>query len=127
MSNQWAKRRWLEFRFGHSLYLIFAITFANFILIFHRLLIERIDFLGEIFSTLWVFALFFVLLYIPMAVSIGHWHKKRQMQVETETAARESPFMAKWWRVLYEMQLGKASKEDIEEVLKIMKSIETRK
>lgn len=127
MGNQWLRRRWFDFRFGHGLYLIFAISFANFILIFHRLLIERIDFLDEIFSSLWIFALFFVILYIPIAISIGHWHKKRQMQVETEIAARESPFIARWWRVLYEIQLGKASKEEVEEVLKLLKSIETRK
>ena len=43
MKNGWLRRRWLDFRFGHSIYLIFALSFINFILIFHRLLIERIE------------------------------------------------------------------------------------
>ena len=127
MGNQWPRRRWLEFRFGHSMYLIFAISFANFILIFHRLLIERVDFLNEVFASLWVFAVVFIIGYIPIAILVGHWHKTTQIKVETETFYRESPYLARWWRVLYEMQTGKASKEEIEEMLKIFKSIESGK
>jgi len=50
MKASWMRRRWYDFRLGHSVYLIFALTFLNFVLIFHRLLIERVHFLNEIYS-----------------------------------------------------------------------------
>ena len=71
MDKNWIRRRWFDFRQGHGVYLIFALTFANFVLIFHRLLIERIEILNEIFSELWIFALFFILIYIPLSIVIG--------------------------------------------------------
>ena len=84
MSNEWIRRRWLDFRFGHSVYLIFALTFVNFVLIFHRLLIERVEILSEVFSSLWVFSLVFVLSYIPISIAIGAWHRKTQLKVEKD-------------------------------------------
>ena len=41
MKQSWVRRRWWEFRQGHSIYLIFILTFVNFILIAYRLLIEE--------------------------------------------------------------------------------------
>ena len=125
--NNWARRRWTNFRQGHSVYLIFALTFANFILIFHRLLIERVEFLSEVFSSLWVFALVFVLVYIPLAVLIGHWHRKTQLKIEMELLYRQSPLLAKWFRVLFDMQTGKATKEEIENTRNLLKAIEDGK
>jgi len=125
--NSWSRRRWTNFRQGHSVYLIFALTFANFILIFHRLLIERVEFLSEVFSSLWVFALVFVLIYIPSAVLIGHWHRKTQLKIEMELLYRQSPLLAKWFRVLFDMQTGKATKEEIENTRRLLKAIEEGK
>jgi len=72
--------RWFDFRQGHSLYLIFALTFSNFILIFHRLLIERVPALEQIFSNLWMFIAVFVLAYIPVAILVGAWHRKKTIE-----------------------------------------------
>lgn len=124
---RFGRRRWLNFRHGHSIYLIFALTFANFILIFHRLLIERIDFLSDIFSSLWVFAVVFILIYIPVAILLGHWHRKTQLKVEMEMIERSNPLLAKWFRVLYDMQTGKATKEEIESTRNLLKAIEEGK
>ena len=121
------RRRWLDFRNGHGLYLIFALTFANFILIFHRLLIERVEFLNVIFSNLSVFVVVFVLIYIPLAIIIGHWHKRTQLKVEAEVAMRENPYFAKWFRILIDIQIGKASNEEVEDLRKLLKSIEEGK
>ena len=49
MQEGWMRSRWWEFSIGHSTYLIFILTFVNFILISHRLLIERVPFL-ELFD-----------------------------------------------------------------------------
>ncbi len=125
--NSWTRRRWTNFRQGHSVYLIFALTFANFILIFHRLLIQRVEFLSEIFSNLLTFALVFVIIYIPLAVLIGHWHRKTQLKIEMELMYRQSPLLAKWFRVLFDMQTGKATKEEIESTRNLLKAIEDGK
>ncbi len=71
LNKAWMSRRWFDFRLGHSTYLIFALSFGNFVLIFHRLFIERVPALNEIFSSLWIFVFVFILAYIPIAIIIG--------------------------------------------------------
>ena len=126
MSNKWLRRRWLDFRFGHSVYLIFALTFANFVLIFHRLLIERVESLNEIFSNLWIFAVIFLLVYIPVAVGIGAWHRRTQIKVEAEQTMLQNPFLARNFRMLVDMIEGKASNEEIEKFRNLLKKIESK-
>jgi len=125
--GSWIRRRWVNFRFGHSIYLIFALTFANFVLIFHRLLIERVEFLSEIFSNLWIFVIIFIVIYVPVAIIIGHWHRKTQVKIEQELFLRQNPMFAKWFRILIEMQSGQASKEEVENLRNLLKAIEMGK
>jgi len=127
MTAPFVRRRWLDFRNGHTLYLVFLMGFANFILIFHRLLIERIPFLEDIFSDLWMFAIFFVLIYVPAAVFVGFWHKRTQMKVEMEVMARQNPFIAKWFRIIIDILSEKSSPEEVEDLRKLLKSIEEEK
>ena len=101
--------------------------FANFILIFHRLFIERIPFLENIFSELWMFAVFFVIIYVPTAILIGYWHKKTQMKVELEILLRQNPFFARWFGTIIDILTEKASKEEVENLRKLLKSIEEGK
>jgi len=126
MSDQWFRRRWLDFRFGHTVYLIFALTFANFVLIFHRLLIERVESLNEIFSNLWIFAVVFVIIYIPVSIGVGAWHRRTQLRVEQEQIMMQNPFVARIFRILVDMIDGKASKEEIEKFRKLLKKIESK-
>ena len=60
MKEGWIRRRWWEFRQCHSIYLIFLLTFVNFILISYRLLIEKITIFKELIPELWIFALLFI-------------------------------------------------------------------
>ena len=124
MESQWMRRRWLDFRNGHGLYLVFLMGFGNFILIFHRLLIERVEFLDNIFSNVGIFAVVFILIYIPAAIMIGHWHKKTQISVESEVILRQNPFFTKWIRIIVQLQLGQASKEEVKKLLEELESIE---
>ncbi|MFQ5439840.1 MAG: hypothetical protein ACE5DL_00080 [Nitrosopumilaceae archaeon] len=124
MKHSWYRRRWLDFRLGHQTYLIFALTFSNFILIFHRLLIERIPFLDEYFSNLIIFAIIFAVIYIPIAVIFGAWHRKTQIQVETDMTMRHNPFLAHIYKIMVEMMEGSATKEEIDELKKYLNSIE---
>ncbi len=127
MGNLWIRRRWFDFRQGHAIYLIFLLTFANFVLIFYRLLIEKIPILEEIFSNLWMFIVIFILIYIPIAILIGHWHNTTQLKIEIDRMVRENPFVARMWRIIFEMQMGKASEDEIKDVLNLLKSIERGK
>ena len=125
MNETWVRRRWYDFRQGHGMYLVFAMSFVNFVLIFYRLLIEQIDFLGDLFSNLWIFLVIFLALYIPTAVLIGNWHRKTQMRIEHEQSMKQSPLMAKNFRVLLDLLEGKASTKEVEDLRKFLKSIES--
>ena len=37
MDIPWFRRRWYDFRQGHGMYLVFAMTFTNFVLIFYNI------------------------------------------------------------------------------------------
>ena len=127
MNETWVRRRWYDFRQGHGMYLVFAMSFVNFVLIFYRLLIEQIDFLGDLFSNLWIFLVIFLALYIPTAVLIGNWHRKTQMRIEHEQSMKQSPLMAKNFRVLLDLLEGKVSTKEVEKLRKFLKSIEDGK
>jgi 5-bromo-4-chloroindolyl phosphate hydrolysis protein len=124
MESAWIRRRWFDFRQGHSMYLIFAMAFANFILIFYRLLIERVEILGQIFSSLWIFVIVFVGIYIPVAGLIGYWHRKTQLRVEQDQSMRQNPLLARNFRMVIDMLENKATKEEIEDFRNLLKSIE---
>lgn len=127
MDKNWIKRRWYDFRMGHNTYLIFILTGANFLLIFHRLFIERVPFLEKIFSDLWVFALIFLVVYVPTALAIGHWHRKTQMKIEQEQNLRQNPFLVQMFRILLDVQTGRATKEEIERMRNLLDNIEKGK
>ncbi len=126
METVWFRRRWFDFRLGHSVYLIFLLSFSNFILIFHRLLIERVEFLDNIFSELWIFVLIFVFAYIPIAIGVGAWHRRTQIKIENEQALLNNPFMARNFRMLIDIIQERASKEDIDEFREFLRKIEKK-
>ena len=87
-------RYWTYFRRGHNVYLVFLLSFANFIVIQYRLLVENVVFLREFFAHLSYFALTFVLIYVPLAIIIG-WLDYRRLAVPVDTAmvARANPWV----------------------------------
>jgi len=115
-SKNFVRRRWVDFRLGHSVYLVFGLAFGNFILIFHRLFIERLG----IELSLWQFFIIFVLAYLPLAVAIGVWHRKTQVKVETEMMLKQNPMMAKYIRILLDAidnKLTDKEKQDYRDML----------
>jgi hypothetical protein len=124
MDEGWIRRRWWEFRQGHSVYLIFMLTFINFILIAYRLLIEKITFLKDVVPELWIFSLLFLLCYVPSAILLGYWHRKTQLRVETTITNQQNPILARMIRTLLDAQTGVATKEEIDEFRKMLKRIE---
>lgn len=126
MNEGWTRRRWWEFRQGHSVYLIFMLTFVNFILITYRLLIEKITTFKELIPELWIFAVLFIICYVPAAILIGFWHRRTQLRVETTLVQQQNPVLARMIRTLLDVQTGIATKEEIEEFRKMLESIEKR-
>ena len=126
MSQGWIRRRWWEFRAGHSVYLIFVLTFINFILIAYRLLIEKVAIFKELIPELWIFAVLFIACYIPAATLIGLWHRRTQLRVETTIVNQQNPILARMIRTLLDVQTGTASKEEIKEFRDMLEKIEKK-
>lgn len=126
MSSNWFRRRWFDFRLGHSIYLIFLLSFSNFILIFYSLLIERVQYLKDILPDLWMFVLLFVVMYFPIAIAIGAWHRKTQIKIENEQALLNNPFMARNFRMMIDIIEGKASKEEVQKFREFLTKIEKK-
>ena len=126
MSQGWIRRRWWEFRAGHSVYLIFILTFINFILISYRLLIEKIPMLQDVIPNLSMFVLLFLAFYIPAAIIIGFWHRKTQLKVETTLTMQQNPVFAKMIRTILDVQTGEASDEEIKEFRAFLMKIESK-
>lgn len=85
--NAWIRRRWMDFRYGHSVYLVFLMGFSNFILLAY-------NFAPTIKTSIGImeFSILFLLLYIPSAVLIGHWHIKHQLPAETAIGTEQTPY-----------------------------------
>ncbi|HXV88320.1 MAG TPA: hypothetical protein VD710_04405 [Nitrososphaeraceae archaeon] len=111
-TSDWVRRRWLDFRNGHSIYLVFAMTFANFITIQYQLLIDQLPYLSDIFNSIWIFAILFILAYVPVSIVLGYWHRKSQWKVEQDALFRENKVGAIMWMYVIDLIEGKVSEED---------------
>ena len=62
--------------------------------------------------------------YIPIAILIGAWHRKTQLKIDFEQQIRQNPMFAKLFRTLVDIQTGKASEKEIEDIRKFLMNIE---
>jgi len=114
LSKQRILRWWTYFRRGHSTYLAFFLSFANFIVIQYRLLVEYIPVMKVLFSSLLAFAVSFFLVYVPLAIIIGWYdYRKFAVPVETSISAKASPWHRDITRALMLIAEGK-NKEAVE-------------
>lgn len=118
--QKFLQRRWFDFRLGHSLYLAFFFSFANFILIFHRLFIERIGFELSLF---W-FVVIFLLTYFPTSIIVGRVHRKNQLSVESRLAFEQNPYNAYMIRQLLDIITNKATQEEMDVFREFLMRIE---
>ena len=107
-------RYWAYFRRGHGVYLAFAITFLNFIVLQWSLLIEQIEPLRILLGQLYVFAIVFFVTYLPLAVIIG-WvdYKRGSVPVDSAIGARASPWAKDLAKAIILLAEGK-NKEVVE-------------
>ena len=127
VNEGWIRRRWWEERSGHTIYLIYILTFVNYILITYTFFIEKIPFFQELIPHLWIFVLIFLVSYIPASTIIGYWHRRTQLRVDTTIKLLENPLWAKMFRTIMDVQTGKASKEEIEKMRQLLTKIEKKK
>jgi hypothetical protein len=124
-SHNWVRRRWLDFRNGHSIYLIFIMTFANFVTIQYQLLLQRVPTFHQLNINIWIFAIIFVAIYIPLGMVIGYWHRKNQFSVEAEALFNQNQIGATINLFLIDLIDGKVTEEEKQHMrkylLKIMK------
>jgi hypothetical protein len=125
--SNWFRRRWLDFRNGHSIYLIFIMTFANFVTIQYSLLIEQIPAINSIFNNIWTFAIVFVAAYIPLGMIIGYWHRKSQWKVEQEAMFRENVVGARIWLFTIKLIEGEATEEEKRNMIDYLSTIVSKK
>jgi len=87
-------RYWTYFRRGHGTYLTFLMSFANFVVIQYRFLIDYISFLQAVFSTLTAFAITFFIVYLPTATVIG-WldYKRLAVPIDLRVKAQADPWV----------------------------------
>jgi len=79
LNKQCILRWWTYFRRDHSTYLVFLLSFANFIVIQYRLLVEYIPAMKVLFSSLLAFAATFFLVYISLAIIIDWYDYRRYL------------------------------------------------
>ncbi len=127
-SHNWVRRRWLDFRNGHSIYLIFIMTFANFVTIQYQLLLQRVPAIHQLNINIWIFAIIFVAIYIPLGMIIGYWHRKNQFSVEAEALFNQNQIGATINLFLIDLIDGKVTEEEKQHMrkylLKIMKRVD---
>ena len=116
VKNQYIRRRWLDFRNGHSVYLVFLLTLVNFILIVYNFAILKIPFIST-FLNLPLFVIVFFLIYVPLAIIIGYWHRRNQYAVENEALLQENWIWA--WISLYQIRLIKGKTTPNEDLIVI--------
>jgi len=120
----WSKKRFLEFRTGHSVYLGFSVSLATFVLIVHRLLIERIPELRDFFGDLLTFTIIFAVIYIPLSIVIGHWHFTRQYKVESTVLFMQNPGFIRAFRLILDVLTGTEDKKDVESFKQLLRKME---
>ena len=87
-------------------------TFANFITIQYQLLIDRLPYWAGIFNSIWIFAILFIVAYVPISIVLGYWHRKSQWKVEQDALFRENKVGAIMWMYVIDLIEGKVSEED---------------
>lgn len=75
-------------------------AFVQFVIITYSLAIDNLGILKPIFPSMWIWAIFFISVYIPAAVIIGHLHRRHQLPTESIQNTLANPYT-------YQAQPGK--------------------
>jgi len=120
------RRIWLDGRNGHTVYLMFLLGFLNFIIITYAYLIEGNTIFEKLDLELWSFGIILIILYVPISILIGRWHKRTQLRTDMTFSIIHNPMITMMIRTLLDVQTGKATKDEIEEFRKMLIKIEKK-
>jgi hypothetical protein len=118
------KKFWFDGRNGTTNYFLLLLAMTNFILITYNFLIEDITIFNNLLSEMWIYAIIFTILYVPVSTLIGRWHTNTQLKIDVTMKMNRDPIYAKMIRTLLDVQTGIATEEEIQEFRKEMKEIE---
>jgi len=119
------------FRRGHGSWLAYLISFANFVVIQYRLLVEHIPLLESLLPSLSAFIATFFLVYVPLAVIIGRYDiKKATVPKEVEVRpffyrplGKEVKVYYPVWDTILEALEKIAEKEGLEDEVKRIREV----
>jgi len=117
------RKVWLYFRLGHGNYVAFTLSFFNFILLAYRFLLEPNLEQFSLISDLTTFGIVFVIIYVPIAILIGYWHRVTQLKVELDMKFTRNTFLARIMRTMLDSKLGDVKENEIEELEKHLQKI----
>ena len=98
-------------------------TFANFVTIQYQLLLERVPAIHALHINIWMFALIFVAIYLPVGMIIGYWHRKNQFSVEAEALFNQNQIGATINLFLIDLIDGKVTEEEKQHMRKYLLKI----
>jgi hypothetical protein len=101
-------------------------TFANFITIQYQLLLQRVPAIHSLHINIWIFALLFVAIYLPLGMIIGYWHRKNQFSVEAEALFNQNQIGATINLFLIDLIDGKVTEEEKQHMRKYLLNIMRR-
>lgn len=104
-------RLWSYFKRGHTNYLVYTISFINFITITYTLLFVAVLGFPSKPEYMAVYAVCYLALYILLAILIGRWDYRRgSVPIETELVARASPWVKDMAQALTYIAMGENEK-----------------
>jgi hypothetical protein len=101
-------------------------TFANFVTIQYQLLLQRVPIFHLLHINIWIFALIFVAIYLPLGMIIGYWHRKNQFSVEAEALFNQNQIGATINLFLIDLIDGKVTEEEKQHMRKYLLKIMRR-
>ena len=102
-------------------------TFANFVTIQYKLLIDKVPAIHSVFDSIWVFAIVFVIIYVPLGMIIGFWHRKNQFSVEAEALFSQNQIGATINLFLIDLIDGRVTDEEKQQMRSYLLKIMRRK
>ncbi len=88
-------RSWFYFRTGWSMYFAFILSAVNTLTVTYYLAIERAQVLKDIFPSFLIYVVFFVLVGVPILITVGiiHFKKTSARKAEVDISVETNPYV----------------------------------